>query len=364
MTKGSVTDLSITESPPGLTPEPCDNLGPAGRTDQTAGPVELDARQFLADEGFEIWRESLHPLFDLEPAAGKRPQNFAAQVRAFSLGDLMLSDSASRGHFIWRGAASSDLLLVQLHTQGEGQATNGGRPMPIMPGALSIIDLAYPYLAEDHDFRCLTLIMPRARLGERAGAGRPGGLVLPPERPLTRILTAHLFSVWDSLPDLTASETPAVVNGLLHTLTEAIAFQTQTDPRRPPALPFSQVALLAYIDRHLQQPLDAAHLCRVFGCSRSVLYRLLAPEGGVGAVIMQRRLARAYRLLGNPALRHLSIAEIAMRCGFSDQSHFCRAFRATFALSPSDARQRLAAGSAPSVRPSDLPRFRDWLLSV
>ncbi|WPL14424.1 MULTISPECIES: hypothetical protein [Thiorhodovibrio] len=43
--------------------------------------------------------------------------------------------------------------------------------------------------------------------------------------------------------------------------------------RAPPAPVLNQGALLAYIDRHLQQPLDAAHLCRAFGCLRSVLYR-------------------------------------------------------------------------------------------
>jgi AraC-like DNA-binding protein len=67
--------------------------------------------------------------------------------------------------------------------------------------------------------------------------------------------------------------------------------------------------------------------------------------------------------LGNPALSHLGIAEVAMRCGFYDQSHFCHAFRTAFALSPSEARLRLATSATP-VRTSDLPRFRDWLLSV
>lgn len=306
----------------------------------------------------------------MEPAAGERLHNFAAQTRTFSIGDLLIADSRSRGHVIWRGgerpgSAGTDLLLLQLQLQiqGEGHAINGGRTMALVPGAISVIDLADPYLEEDHGFRCLTLAVPRARLGEEAAAGRPGGLVLSPTQPLARILTAHLLAVWDSLSDLNAGETPAVVNGLLHALTEVIACQGQTLRRGSPAPVLNHSALLAYIDRHLQQPLDAAHLCRAFGCSRSVLYRLLATEGGVSAAIKKRRLARAYHLLGNPALRHLSLAEIAMRCGFSDQSHFCRAFRTAFALSPSQARLQLSA-SAASTGPADLPRFRDWLLSV
>ncbi|WP_201221636.1 hypothetical protein [Halochromatium roseum] len=117
----------------------------------------------------------------MEPVAGERLHNFAAQTRAFSLGDLLIADSCSRGHFIWRGGecpgtAGTDLLLLQI--QGEGQAINGVRTMALVPGAIRVIDLADPYLAEDRGFRCLTLAIPRARLGA-AAAGRPGGLVLP-----------------------------------------------------------------------------------------------------------------------------------------------------------------------------------------
>ncbi|MBK5967770.1 MULTISPECIES: hypothetical protein [Thiorhodovibrio] len=52
-----------------------------------------------------------------------------------------------------------------------------------------------------------------------------------PRRPadrrqrLARILTAHLLAVWDTLSELNEGETPAVVNCLLHALTEVIGCQ-------------------------------------------------------------------------------------------------------------------------------------------
>ena len=48
--------------------------------------------------------------------------------------------------------------------------------------------------------------------------------------------------------------------------------------------------------------------------------------------VSQRRLALARQLLGN---RHISLQEIALRCGFSSASHFSNRFRQAMGVSPS-----------------------------
>ena len=93
-------------------------------------------------------------------------------------------------------------------------------------------------------------------------------------------------------------------------------------------------AALDYIDANLANArlgtgeiADAAHL------SRASLYRLLAAEGGVRAVLLQRRLDHALRfLLADDGER--SLTDIARRCGFGGASQFSRAFRARFGLPP------------------------------
>jgi AraC family transcriptional regulator len=47
--------------------------------------------------------------------------------------------------------------------------------------------------------------------------------------------------------------------------------------------------------------------------------------------LLKRRVELAHKLLGNPLL---SLAEVAVRCGFSDQSHFTRVFTAMSGASP------------------------------
>jgi methylphosphotriester-DNA--protein-cysteine methyltransferase len=73
---------------------------------------------------------------------------------------------------------------------------------------------------------------------------------------------------------------------------------------------------------------DAANL------SRASLYRLLAAEGGIRAVLLKRRLDKALRLMLEDDKDDRSLKEIVTRCGFGGISQFSRAFRARFGVSP------------------------------
>lgn len=61
------------------------------------------------------------------------------------------------------------------------------------------------------------------------------------------------------------------------------------------------------------------------GVSRSQLYRLLEPYGGVTKYIRRRRLLRIFGMLSNQK-NHRPIADLAADFGFEDQSTFGRAF--------------------------------------
>jgi AraC-like DNA-binding protein len=108
-----------------------------------------------------------------------------------------------------------------------------------------------------------------------------------------------------------------------------------------------------------------AELARLLAMSRSKLYRLLLPEGGVAHFINRERLLQAQRELA--ADETASIHAIAARVGFKDHSTFSRAFRRAFGATPTQARAngpiRLPAGAAggPSARHVDgwMPDSRD-----
>jgi AraC-like DNA-binding protein len=120
-----------------------------------------------------------------------------------------------------------------------------------------------------------------------------------------------------------------------------------------------EAVTLERIRRHITASLGSPGLhpealCGLFRISRTQLYRLFEPLGGVAAYIQEQRLGRAYAELSNTTLGHRRIYDIAFDLGFSSEAHFSRIFRRAFGLSPSEVRAR-----ASEVHPGDGWTMRD-----
>ena len=118
-----------------------------------------------------------------------------------------------------------------------------------------------------------------------------------------------------------------------------------------------------HIEHSLVYPnLSVASICRSVGISRSALYRLFEPLGGVAWYVQTRRLARIAILLADPEEQR-SIADIAYAHGFIDTSHFSRAFCKAYGTAPKDLRARpMAASQLRSASGDAIDRlYRAWL---
>lgn len=89
----------------------------------------------------------------------------------------------------------------------------------------------------------------------------------------------------------------------------------------------------AYVDARLDSPIHINHLAAV--AQRSAAYFCRAFKRTFGetphAFIVTRRLNRASELM---LASDLSLSEIAVGCGFTDQAHLCKVFRARQGQSP------------------------------
>ena len=101
-----------------------------------------------------------------------------------------------------------------------------------------------------------------------------------------------------------------------------------------------------HIEDELSNPdLTPGNVARAHGISRRHLDKLFETEPHtVSQFIWERRLLHSRRALAEPQLAHLSITEVAYNWGFSSSSHFSRAFKARFGMTPRQA--RVQAGSA------------------
>lgn len=108
------------------------------------------------------------------------------------------------------------------------------------------------------------------------------------------------------------------------------------------AIPSSKptVAQMAkrYICSNYQSKFSIKDICADIGCSKSTLITAFKKEYGltINDYITEVRLGEAKRMLKDAAM---SIGEIAICAGFSDQSYFSKVFSAKFGLPPSEYKQ-------------------------
>jgi AraC family transcriptional regulator len=98
--------------------------------------------------------------------------------------------------------------------------------------------------------------------------------------------------------------------------------------------------ILDYIDANLEGDLALHRLAGLAGMSLDGFIRVFKQSMGVPPhqYVLRKRVERAQALLGSPAL---SIAEVALRAGFADQSHFSTMFRRLTGLTPQHYRHAL-----------------------
>ena len=89
--------------------------------------------------------------------------------------------------------------------------------------------------------------------------------------------------------------------------------------------------------RLLDRGLTAESICGELHVSRSRLYRLFEPSGGIYSYIRRQRLLQARDALSdNTEMR--PVGQIAEHWGFIDPSAFSRSFKHEFGMSPKEAR--------------------------
>jgi len=97
---------------------------------------------------------------------------------------------------------------------------------------------------------------------------------------------------------------------------------------------FQLAKAIDFIERNLtSRDLTPARVADAVHVSRSALYRMFGPTGGVNRYIVRARLDRAWKVLADAA-RARRVSEVAFDLGFQSEAHFCRVFRRAFGVTP------------------------------
>jgi AraC-like DNA-binding protein len=329
------------------------------RADQTAPDQPSTGSVFSTeglapDERHAVYRQTVLRALD---ACDPDP-DFNIHIVALRLDDLALYLTDSAGQTMFRtpemiAADGLDHYIIRFAMSGSVSGEFDGQAVVSGPGEVLCCDLARPMRLRHGQIKVLDLFMPRAHVALVAPGVDLHGAVLDGHR--AGLLIEHLSAVVRRFPLLSTPALPGIARATVELLGACLAMtagRTGALTPEPPAL----LRARNYIETHLlESDLTPAAISEAMGLSRSTLYRLFEPLGGVTAFIWERRLHLARAALLDPR-RSSRISEIAFECGFSSESHFSRSFRKAFGMRPSDLR-----ATTPEMIGAPRPRgFSRW----
>ncbi|WP_058619713.1 AraC family transcriptional regulator [Methylobacterium indicum] len=299
------------------------------------------------DDAFEAYRD----LYSSGTDVDRLPGPLRTEVVAHRLPRMLVFDRQLAGVSHARGprrVARDGFDHVTLHL------VLAGRMMLAVPdavraveaGSLALFDLTRPQRTWTTGARIVTAAIARDRLDPAVLDGLDlHGLVLGPREAglsidFLRSLAAHAAGLTPHLAGVATESLCLLLGATLASLRDRAA------PVPPPvAAGRARARATAFIDRHLgDRDLSVATIAAGIGVSRSVLYRLFEPAGGVARFVQQRRVAQLRRSLSQPD-EHRTIDELATAAGFTSPSHAGRLFRDAVGVPPGEYR-RSARGTA------------------
>lgn len=317
------------------------------------GLVILDTKGISPETGFDYWRE----LFAGATIPTRIEKNgtgmFSAYSRAQLIGELgiisnsCLNDFAIHFHHGKSEIARSHDKLSLLVT-GTSQAINIG----YRNYAVTTLRIGDWFLASPDD---PFWVSSNRSLGNFVLLEIPrhfGSDLHPPPEGLTghRMSSAQLFNrlvanyvqtlaAGGPIADACTSE--AISRNLLELIT--LAFHTNAETREACGNGLASGLLLAisqYLDAHYAQPgFSVSQVAKRFGITPRYVHMLFERNHTTfSEQLYRRRLEHAHSLLIDPLQRHLSITDIAYRCGFNDLTHFGRRYRQMYDQLPREAR--------------------------
>lgn len=152
-------------------------------------------------------------------------------------------------------------------------------------------------------------------------------------------LAQYAVLLHGSLPHLKQGDVPHIVSATADLFATALApCDAHSLARQGPVDAVTTARLARFIAEKLSdRSLTPDRLCRSAGISRSRLYRIFQPAGGVSNYIRRKRLLKTRDALADSSERR-AISAIAEEWGFTDPSVYSRMFKEEFGMSPTEAR--------------------------
>lgn len=311
------------------------------------------------DQQFDAWRSRVAPLIDLAPLHDPHA-GYTASNRLWHLGAMAYSAVVAPAVGYDRTSTSIrrdslDHWMLLSVRRGSAVFRVDDRVVTARPGEPVIVPMGRPHAGQRSDGEWKAMFLPRgsfAALSARLDSA-PAHSCAPPFGHLIDDFMLWLDHALPAMAPAQVSTLPGVTSTLLAACLGAGPLPGEpagAEPQRRVLDITRRERVRRLIRANLgAHTLGPRMLCRAAGVSRSTLYRLFEPSGGVAAAIQRERLDVAHAALADPSDAR-PIRHIAESLAFADASTFSRAFRDAFGCTPRDVREAASLGHAPMRR--------------
>ncbi len=339
--------------PAGISGDSADDVNTGSNS--FVAPLRFTTEDLPAEKQFAAWQDRVSSMIEVRlPDDVRREDGFVAHDALYALGQVALMSETAGPFEVERPpakfrVAGADHWVLSIHKQGKAVVETDTGIIEETPGTFSLRTLTRPFRGKvTAPSQVLSLHVPRDVFPEIAAAIDSFNNTLI-GGGLQTVLADYLLSLERNLPTILETDRPRIAQ--LTKMMIAGCLAPSPDSMRA-AQQGIAATLLERAKRHIQHnlrspTLSPTELCRVLNVSRSQLYRLFEPHGGVARMIRKERLTAAHAALAY-VREHRRIHEIAYEFGFGSADEFSRAFRKEFGYSPREAHER---GSLRMTRP-------------
>jgi AraC-like DNA-binding protein len=285
----------------------------------------------------EVLRDDILQIcgaFEVEPARRDGPSHGRARKRGMggfeaALVSLDAQEAARTQTCIRRDPGEYFFMLVQ--DVGECVVHQSGASTLLRPGDMFIVDATRPskFVYDGQLAHQISVHLPRDEVIGRFGAICDGGVAIDRNDPLWLALRAVLYKMLHCPPEAGLQLSEAFY-GLMGAYFHERRSQTLDARGRV------MERALQLMTRHYRDPqFGPSALALHLGVSLRSLQRYFEPLGETpGQRLLHLRLTQAHAELSRRGGMEVSVTDCAYGCGFNDLSHFYRAFRQRYGMTP------------------------------
>jgi len=319
-----------------------------GEMPTSATPRIWDTRDVGQREALAYYHDAMCAAFSpvVPQVATDQRSEFSARVESRAVGSGYVNKVEAITHRIARtpqeiARSPDDWVYIFYDPRGCCSVNQNGAEVTTRPGDVVLFS-SRPFElvhARERRFAVTTLLADGETFRRQLGQPGPRRPTVVSAHPGFGSLIRETMRLFAERPDVLAAEDGAVLFESAIALTRLACAPSSTAETSVESRSQVLFRLVSdHIDRSFRHPrLGAAQVAAAHGISPRYVHKLFEQHGAgrtLTEYVIDRRLAWAARRLAEPEMWPATITDIAYDAGFSDLSHFYRAFRQRYGAAP------------------------------